>query len=121
MQDASYPPTELPLTAGLQANHKGPRVVVGGHDATDSQSPEHTECSGKIQRLENDKEVLPHTETRQGAAQPRAATGNDPTLDELWRNMSPVAIGTSQPRCGWLDCVPGLAVAPASGTDRCSA
>ena len=34
---------------------RGPRLVVGGGDATDSQSPEHTACSGETQRLESEK------------------------------------------------------------------
>ena len=34
---------------------RGPRLVVGGGDATDSPSPEHTACSGETQRLESEK------------------------------------------------------------------
>ncbi len=34
---------------------RGPRLVVGGGDTTDSQSPEHTARSGETQRLESEK------------------------------------------------------------------
>ena len=33
---------------------RGPRLVVGGGNTTDSQSPEHAACSGETQRLESE-------------------------------------------------------------------